>query len=101
MAYPTVEDSHASPHSFLKALLSYQSDRPAFYRTDIQSGCPNMGLLRISARLLASGALVQVFEAMPAQAITDTPQLLTLDGFSGGVGRPSLGELTLDIAANA
>ncbi|GFH22256.1 hypothetical protein HaLaN_19691 [Haematococcus lacustris] len=34
-------------------------------------------------------------EAKPAQAIVDTPQLLT----TGGVGGPSLGKLTRDIAA--
>ncbi|GFH28811.1 hypothetical protein HaLaN_27362, partial [Haematococcus lacustris] len=38
---------------------------------------------------------------MPAQASADTPQLVTINRTSGGVGRPSLGGLTLDIAANA
>ncbi|GFH22522.1 hypothetical protein HaLaN_19996 [Haematococcus lacustris] len=41
------------------------------------------------------------WESIPAQASADTPQLLTIDCSSGGVGRPSLGEVTLDIAANA
>ncbi|GFH32717.1 hypothetical protein HaLaN_31982 [Haematococcus lacustris] len=36
---------------------------------------------------------------MPAQAIADTPQLLTTDCSSGVVGGPSLGKLTRDIAA--
>ncbi|GFH33752.1 hypothetical protein HaLaN_33169, partial [Haematococcus lacustris] len=68
--------------------------------------------LRVTARLLASGASVLVFEAMPAQAIADTSELLTIscktarraglrESFlgAGGVGGPSLGKLTLDIAA--
>ncbi|GFH06563.1 hypothetical protein HaLaN_01214 [Haematococcus lacustris] len=39
--------------------------------------------LRITARLLASGALPLASKAMPAQAIADTPQLLTIDCSSG------------------
>ncbi|GFH17983.1 hypothetical protein HaLaN_14713, partial [Haematococcus lacustris] len=35
--------------------------------------------LRNTARLLASGALPLASKAMPAQAIADTPQLLTID----------------------
>ncbi|GFH06424.1 hypothetical protein HaLaN_01051 [Haematococcus lacustris] len=50
-------------------------------------------------RLLASGALALASEAMPAQAIADTPQLLTINCNSGVVGGPSLGKLTRDIAA--
>ncbi|GFH23147.1 hypothetical protein HaLaN_20714, partial [Haematococcus lacustris] len=38
---------------------------------------------------------------MPAQAIADTPQLLTINCISGGVGGPSLGKLLIDIVANA
>ncbi|GFH23787.1 hypothetical protein HaLaN_21464, partial [Haematococcus lacustris] len=38
---------------------------------------------------------------MPAQAIADTPQLLTIDCSSGGVGRPLRGKLLIDIARNA
>ncbi|GFH29096.1 hypothetical protein HaLaN_27700, partial [Haematococcus lacustris] len=55
--------------------------------------------LRMTVRLLASGALILVFEAMPAQAIADTFQLLTINCICGGVGGPSLGKLTRDIAA--
>ncbi|GFH09800.1 hypothetical protein HaLaN_05009, partial [Haematococcus lacustris] len=36
---------------------------------------------------------------MPAQAIADTPPLLTINCISGVVGGPSLGKLTRDIAA--
>ncbi|GFH18817.1 hypothetical protein HaLaN_15681, partial [Haematococcus lacustris] len=38
---------------------------------------------------------------MPAQASAYTPQLLTIDWSSGGVGGLSLGMLCIDIAANA
>ncbi|GFH12933.1 hypothetical protein HaLaN_08715, partial [Haematococcus lacustris] len=38
---------------------------------------------------------------MPAQASADTPQLLTIDCSSGGVGRPSWGKLLSDIAIYA
>ncbi|GFH30631.1 hypothetical protein HaLaN_29518, partial [Haematococcus lacustris] len=38
---------------------------------------------------------------MPAQAIADTPQLLTINCISGGVGRPSCGKLLSDIARYA
>ncbi|GFH29988.1 hypothetical protein HaLaN_28753, partial [Haematococcus lacustris] len=38
---------------------------------------------------------------MPAQAIADTPQLLTINCISGGVGRPSWGKLLSDIARYA
>ncbi|GFH25083.1 hypothetical protein HaLaN_22989 [Haematococcus lacustris] len=55
--------------------------------------------LRAIARFLASGALNLASEAMPAQAIADTPQLLTINCISGGVGGPSLSKVTLDIAA--
>ncbi|GFH22041.1 uncharacterized protein HaLaN_19442 [Haematococcus lacustris] len=56
--------------------------------------------LHVTARLLASDALSLAIEAMPAQAIADTPQLLTTDCSSGGVGGPSLGKLLSDIATN-
>ncbi|GFH06377.1 hypothetical protein HaLaN_00997 [Haematococcus lacustris] len=65
----------------------------------IASTVPNMGLLRITSHPLASGALILASESMPAQAIADTPQLLTIKCISGGVGGPSLGKLTRDIAA--
>ncbi|GFH31502.1 hypothetical protein HaLaN_30562 [Haematococcus lacustris] len=52
-------------------------------RSGWDSGCPNMGLLQIIAHLLASGALTVASEAMPAQAIADTPQLLPIDCSSG------------------
>ncbi|GFH23867.1 hypothetical protein HaLaN_21558 [Haematococcus lacustris] len=38
---------------------------------------------------------------MPAQASANTPRLLTIDCSGGGVGGPSLGMLSTDIAANA
>ncbi|GFH06379.1 hypothetical protein HaLaN_01000, partial [Haematococcus lacustris] len=38
---------------------------------------------------------------MPAQASADTPQLLTVDCSSGGVGKPSWGKLLIDIARKA
>ncbi|GFH07383.1 hypothetical protein HaLaN_02172, partial [Haematococcus lacustris] len=38
---------------------------------------------------------------MPAQASADTPQLLTIDCSTGGVGRQSRGKLLIDIARNA
>ncbi|GFH19122.1 hypothetical protein HaLaN_16023, partial [Haematococcus lacustris] len=47
--------------------------------------------LRITPHLLASGALILASEPIPAQASADTPQLLTIDCSSGGVGRPSWG----------
>ncbi|GFH28812.1 hypothetical protein HaLaN_27363 [Haematococcus lacustris] len=65
-----------------------------------QLGRPQHGL-RSNAHLLASGAFTLASEAMPAQAMADTPHLLTTDCLSGGVGRPSWGKLLSDIARYA